>query len=136
VVLLLLAVVCLAGDEGVRLLHVGRREPDHGVDDPDVGGHAHPPILACDTANVRAFVCAGAGFLLAVVWFDLMFDVQVLRLAKGDAPDAAVTSIARYYRRVTSDARPMNRLVALVMVAVIAGIVVELVRDSVPAWVG
>ncbi|HMC70452.1 MAG TPA: hypothetical protein VKJ07_14955 [Mycobacteriales bacterium] len=85
---------------------------------------------------MRAFVCAGAGFLLAVVWFDLMFDVQVLRLAKGDAPDAAVTSIARYYRRVTSDARPMNRLVALVMVAVLAGIVVELVRDSVPAWVG
>jgi hypothetical protein len=85
---------------------------------------------------MRAFVTAGAGFLLAVVWFDLMFDVQVLRLANGDAPDEAVTSIARYYRRVTTDAFPMNRLVALAMVAVLAGIVVELVRDSVPAWVG
>jgi hypothetical protein len=85
---------------------------------------------------MRAFVTGGAGFLLAVVWFDLMFDVQVLRLARGDAPDEAVTSIARYYRRVTTDAFPMNRLVALAMVAVLAGIVVELVRDSVPAWVG
>jgi hypothetical protein len=85
---------------------------------------------------VRAFVTAGAGFLLAVVWFDLMFDVQVLRLAKGDAPDEAVTSIATYYRRVTTDAFPMNRLVALATVAVLAGIVVELVDGSVQAWVG
>jgi hypothetical protein len=85
---------------------------------------------------VRAFVCAGAGFLLAVVWFDLMFDVQVLRLAEGDPSEGAIRSIATYYRRVTTDAFPMNRLVALVMVAVLAGIVVELARDSVPAWVG
>ena len=85
---------------------------------------------------MRAFVAAGAGFLLAVVWFDLMFDVQVLRLAKGDAPDDAVVSIARYYRRVTTDAFPMNRLVALIMVAVLAGIAAELVGDDVPAWVG
>ena len=85
---------------------------------------------------MRAFVTAGAGFLLAVVWFDLMFDVQVLRLAKGDAPDDAVVSIARYYRRVTTDAFPMNRLVALIMVAVLAGIAAELVGDDVPAWVG
>jgi hypothetical protein len=28
---------------------------------------------------VTAFVTAGAGFLLAVLWFDLMFDVQALR---------------------------------------------------------
>jgi hypothetical protein len=27
---------------------------------------------------VTPFVTAGAGFLLAVLWFDLMFDVQVL----------------------------------------------------------
>src|SRR5439155_26220916 len=37
--------------------------------------------------GVRAFVCAGAGFLLAVLWFDLMFDVQVLRHRVGDEPD-------------------------------------------------
>ena len=53
-------------------------------------------------------MCAGAGFLLAVLWFDLMHDVQVLRLPAGEDPSAALTSIARYYRRVTTDARPMN----------------------------
>ena len=39
---------------------------------------------------MNAFVAAGAGFLLAVLWFDLMFDVQVLggreaRAARADA---------------------------------------------------
>src|SRR5436309_3756659 len=65
-----------------------------------------------------------------------MHDVQVLRLGPGEDAGQALTSIARYYRRVTTDAFPMNRLVALVMVAVLAGIVVELVGDDVPAWGG
>jgi hypothetical protein len=78
-----------------------------------------------------AFVTAGAGFLLAVLWFDLMFDVQVRR--RRDAV-AAVDSIATYYKRVTTDARPMNRLVAIAMVATIAAIVGQLVAGDVPAW--
>ena len=60
---------------------------------------------------MNAFVAAGAGFLLAVLWFDLMFDVQVLR----GQPDAAVASISAYYRRVTTDARPMNVLIGAAM---------------------
>jgi hypothetical protein len=84
---------------------------------------------------VRPYVCAGAGFLLAVLWFDLMHNVQVLRPTSttGDADDA-LRSIARYYRRVTTDARPMNRLVALVMVATLAAIVVEVVTGDVATW--
>jgi hypothetical protein len=75
------------------------------------------------------------GFLLAVLWFDLMHDVQVLRPSTaGDLDDAAVLSIARYYRRVTTDARPMNRLVALVMVATVAALVVEVAQGDVAAW--
>jgi hypothetical protein len=85
---------------------------------------------------VRAFVCAGAGFLLAVLWFDLMFDVQVLRHPAGAEPEEALASITAYYRRATTEARPMNRLVALVMVATVAGIVVELARGIGPAWAG
>jgi hypothetical protein len=84
---------------------------------------------------VRAAVTAGAGFLLAVVWFDLMFDVQVLRHRGGEVPEPVLASIAGYYRRVTTDARPMNRLVASVMLLTFAAIVVELARDSVPDWV-
>jgi hypothetical protein len=83
---------------------------------------------------VRAYVCAGAGFLLAVLWFDLMHDIQVLRSTDGTEGTEAVRSIARYYRRVTTDARPMNRLVAVVMVATLVAIVVELVRGGVPTW--
>jgi hypothetical protein len=84
---------------------------------------------------VRAFVTAGAGFLLAVLWFDLMFDAQVLRKPPGELPEPVLASIAGYYRRATTEARPMNRLVAAVMLATIAGIVVEVVRDCVPPWV-
>jgi ER membrane protein SH3 len=81
---------------------------------------------------VSAFVTAGAGFLLAVLWFDLMFDVQILRGPR----EAAVTSIATYYRRVTTAARPMNRLVAAAMVATLAAIVVQIANGDDAAWVG
>jgi hypothetical protein len=65
-----------------------------------------------------------------------MFDVQ-LRSAVDDAEtDRALDSIGAYYRRATTDARPMNRLVAAVMVATIAGIVAELARGGGPAWAG
>jgi hypothetical protein len=83
---------------------------------------------------VEAFVVAPAGFLLAVLWFDLMFDVQVAR-AESPAP-AAVESIGRYYRRVTTDARPMNLLVALAMLATLVAVVVELADEATAArWV-
>jgi hypothetical protein len=82
---------------------------------------------------VNAFVAAGAGFLLAVLWFDLMFDVQV---RGADPPAGAVDSIAAYYARVTTAARPMNRLVATAMVATLAAIVVQLATGDGPAWVG
>ena len=78
---------------------------------------------------MQAFVTAGAGFLLAVLWFDLMFDVQSRR---GTAED--VESISTYYARVTRGASPMNRLVALAMVATLAGVIAELVGESVPRW--
>jgi ER membrane protein SH3 len=83
---------------------------------------------------VTAFVTAGVGFLLAVLWFDLMFDVQVLRHRKSDISEGALASIAGYYRRVTTAARPMNRLIAAVMLATISAIVVQLVRGDAPRW--
>jgi len=79
---------------------------------------------------VAAFVCAGCGFLVAVLWFDLMFDVQ----ARREPDEDAVASIAAYYARVTTAARPMNRLVAAVMIATLAAVVVQLARGDDPAW--
>src|SRR2546423_1333806 len=81
-------------------------------------------------ARVIALVTAGGGFLLAVLWFDLMFDVQVLRHRDDDPPDHVLASIAAYYRRVTTEARPMNRLVALVMVGTIVATGAEIVRGD------
>jgi hypothetical protein len=85
---------------------------------------------------VSAFVTAGAGFLLAVLWFDLMFDVQVLGHRDGSLPEGVLASIAGYYRRVTTAARPMDRLISIVMLAMLAAIVVEIVRGEAHQWVG
>jgi hypothetical protein len=85
--------------------------------------------------SVSAFVTAGAGFLLAVLWFDLMFDVQVRGHRDGTLPEGVLASIAGYYRRVTTSARPMNRLIASVMLATLAAIVVEIARGEPPRWV-
>ncbi|HEX6116881.1 MAG TPA: hypothetical protein VFY99_07250 [Solirubrobacterales bacterium] len=87
---------------------------------------------------MTALATAGAGFLLAVLWFDLMFDLQILGRDRGDGharrdPEDAVASIAAYYRRVTTDAAPMNYLVAVAMLVVLAAIVAELAGDEVPA---
>lgn len=85
---------------------------------------------------MNAFVAAGAGFLLAVLWFDLMFDVQAAGRGGGEVPEAALASIAAYYARVTTAARPMNRLIAAVMVATLAAIVVQIARAGGPVWLG
>jgi hypothetical protein len=82
---------------------------------------------------VHAVAASGLGFLLSVLWFDLMFDVQARGRADGELPAEIRDSIARYYRRVTTAARPMNRLVALVMVATLAALVGEIVTGDVAA---
>jgi hypothetical protein len=84
---------------------------------------------------MQSMVAAGAGFLLAVLWFDLMFDVQTLGHGDDDVPDAVLASVAGYYRRVTTEARPMNRLVAVVMLATLLAIVLQLTGDDAPRWV-
>ena len=77
-------------------------------------------------ATLPLVLAAGAGFLLAVLWFDLMFDVQVRRFRDPDG-DARLRSIADYYGRVTIEAYPANRLVASVMLVVLAGSVLQVV---------
>ena len=85
---------------------------------------------------MTAPISAGAGFLLAVLWFDLMFDVQVRRHREGDLPEEVLASIAGYYRRVTTAARPMNRLISAAMLATLAAVIVQIARGDEPRWVG
>jgi hypothetical protein len=65
------------------------------------------------------------GFLLAVLWMDLMFDVQVLR-HRGPVPEPVLASIAAYYRRVTTEAAPMSHLIAAVMVTGLGALLAQL----------
>jgi len=66
---------------------------------------------------VNALLAACGGFLLAVLWMDLIFDVQVLRHrnVSEPLPEPVLASIAAYYRRATTDSAPMSRLIAAVM---------------------
>jgi hypothetical protein len=65
---------------------------------------------------VSALLAACGGFLLAILWMDLIFDVQVLghRRADGPLPEPVLASIAAYYKRATTDSAPMSRLIAAV----------------------
>jgi len=67
-----------------------------------------------------------SGFLAAVLWFDLMFDVQVLGYRGESLPDEVLASIAGYYRRVTIEALPMQYLVGVVMLLSVVGAAVQL----------
>jgi hypothetical protein len=85
---------------------------------------------------MHSFAAAGAGFLLAVLWFDLMFDVQTRKHPGDVLPPEVLVSISAYYRRVTTEAYPMNRLVAAVMLLTLAAICAEIVEDKNPWWIG
>jgi len=85
---------------------------------------------------MHAFAAAGAAFLLAVLWLDLMFDVQTRANPDTPLPVDVLMSISAYYRRVTTDAYPMNRLIALVMLVTLGTIVAEIVQGVRPWWVG
>jgi hypothetical protein len=84
---------------------------------------------------MHACAAAGAGFLIAVLWFDLMFDAQT-RTHAGDAlPTEVLSSISAYYRRVTIEAYPMNRLIALVMLLTLLTIVIEIFQNADHWWI-
>jgi hypothetical protein len=63
-----------------------------------------------------------------------MFDVQVMGRRSDELPGPVLASIAGYYRRVTTAARPMNRLIATVMLATLAALVVEVTDTHGRSW--
>ena len=82
------------------------------------------------------FVAAGSSFLLAVLWFDLMFDVQTRGHTGEILPPEVLASISAYYRRVTTEAFPMNRLVSSVMVLTLVATCAEIYEAKTRWWVG
>ena len=85
---------------------------------------------------VASLLTACSGFLFAVLWMDLIFDVQVLahRAADEDLPEPVLASIAGYYHRATTTSRPMSRLIALVMVIFLGALVFQAARSRDPGW--
>ena len=85
---------------------------------------------------VAPLLTACSGFLLAVLWMDLIFDVQVLehRSAGEELPEPVLASIANYYHRATTTSRPMSRLIALVMLILLAALGFQAARGHDPAW--
>jgi hypothetical protein len=67
---------------------------------------------------------------------DLMFDAQVRadRNTGGDLPEPALASIAGYYRRAVTGSAPMCRLIAVVMVVLLAALAFRAVRGHDPGW--
>jgi hypothetical protein len=85
---------------------------------------------------VAPLLTACSGFLLAVLWMDLIFDVQVLRhRSKGaDLPEPVLASIAAYYHRATTTSRPMSRLIALAMLILLGALGFQATRGHDPGW--
>jgi uncharacterized BrkB/YihY/UPF0761 family membrane protein len=83
---------------------------------------------------MRLLTCTGLGFLLAVLWFDLMFDVQASKFRTDQVPDNVRESIATYYARVTTSARPMNLAVALMMLVTLSSEIVTMIESQISLW--
>jgi len=85
---------------------------------------------------VAPLLTACSGFLLAILWMDLIFDVQVLKRTgpNAEVPEPALASIANYYLRATTTSRPMGRLIAVVMLVLLAALGFQAARGHDPTW--
>jgi hypothetical protein len=83
----------------------------------------------------EGLVLACGGFLLAVLWMDLIFDSQVRGVRDEELPEPVLASIAGYYRRATTTSRPMSRLIAAMMAILIAAFGFQSVTGDDPIWV-
>ncbi|WP_077097183.1 hypothetical protein [Mycobacterium terramassiliense] len=85
---------------------------------------------------MAAILTACSGFLLAVLWMDLIFDVQVLqyRSAGEELPESALSSIADYYHRATTTSRPMGHVIAIVMLILLGALGFQAAQGDDPAW--
>jgi hypothetical protein len=81
---------------------------------------------------IPLFLCIG--FMLAVLYIDLMFDVSALpyRRTNSPIPKEVLDPIASYYRRVVQN----PYVLMFVMLVATTSIVAEIVYALVPQWVG
>jgi hypothetical protein len=94
------------------------------------------PDTEPEVSVVAPLLAACSGFLLAILWMDLIFDVQIWKHRGGgdEIPEPVLASIANYYHRATTTSRPMSRLIALVMVILLGALVFQAIRGHYPGW--
>jgi hypothetical protein len=81
---------------------------------------------------ITVFICVG--FMLAVLYIDLMFDVTAVpyRHSGTTLPKDVLDPITRYYGRITQN----PYVLMFVMLTTTVCLVAEIVYDLVPRWVG
>ncbi len=96
----------------------------------------HRSSFELKVSVVTPLLTACGGFLLAVLWMDLMFDSQVLahRRAGDELPEAVLASIAGYYHRATTTSRPMSHLISAGMVTLLSALGFQAVSGQEPLW--
>ncbi len=85
-------------------------------------------------SGADGLLLACSGFLLAVLWMDLIFDSQVRGSRDDELPERVLVSVADYYRRATTTSRPMSRLIAAVMLVLLGTLTLRAVRGDDPVW--
>lgn len=78
-------------------------------------------------------LCLCIGYLIAVLWIDLIFDSLVLphHDNKGPLPEEVLATMASFFGRIA--AKP--RLIFVVMVTMYVVVILQIVQGTVPAWV-
>lgn len=83
---------------------------------------------------MAGLLTATGGFLLAVLWMDLIFDVQARRPIVEEKTDEGLDSITAYYRRAIVESQPMSKLIPAVMLVLVSALAVEAVFGDTPGW--
>lgn len=84
---------------------------------------------------ITLLLTACGGFLLAVLWMDLIFDSQILAHRHSEElPDCVLASIAAYYHRAATTSRPMSALIVVVMTTLLAALAFRAAFGDDPAW--
>lgn len=84
----------------------------------------------------RAMALMGGGFLLAVLWFDLKFDILALEAMRsgGAVSEEALAVIRTYYKQATTSEMTGFPLIISMMVIAIAGAALQLRDQGLALW--
>jgi hypothetical protein len=83
----------------------------------------------------RLIATLGGGFLLAILWMDLKFDLMAWTLLREGTPltPEALATIVSYYAQATLSEQGSFPLISVVMVATLIAVLMQL-RSSDPLW--